>query len=171
MRWVSAGSRSPGGGRNSSRSTTENIAALRPEQQSIDDREHRRIRADAEPKCKHHRKRETGLGAQAAQCVREILHEMFDEADTACLSNLLLSPLDAAECSERGRARIGRRHPRGDVLRGLPLDVKAQFVVELALHGGAPDECAQPVQQIAQQIAQHVGLPFRSSLGRARWRR
>ena len=128
----------------------------RPEQQSIDDREHRRVRADAEPECEHHRNGETGLGAQAAQRIAEVLNEMLDQTDAARFAHLLFVSLDAAELPERRRACLGWRHPRGDVEGGLPLDVEAQLVVEFTLQPRASKQRDQPVPQVAQEIAQHV---------------
>ena len=135
----------------------------RPKQQTVNNAEHRRIRADAESECQHHPGGEAGTCAQTADRVPQILQEGFDEHGPAHVAALFLDLLQTAEGEPRSPACRGRRHAGSFIRFGFTVEVKAQLVVQLALQCAAPEDCAHAVRRIAPQLTPHVPAPPRRS--------
>ena len=109
----------------------------RPQQYGVDEREDRRIGADAEGQRQHDDERETEIAAQRARGVREVLNELLGivaashgafsllvESDT-----IVANGLDIAELSQRLAPRRVRRHAAGDQTLRAHVEMKRQLVV------------------------------------------
>src|SRR5262249_1262509 len=103
-----------------------------------------RIRADAERQREGGHSRETGIFAHSAQPEMDVLRQVFNQSYSPGIAALLLTPLDASHGAQRGIARLLRRHAFGDVFLDLPIEVIAEFLIQLLLDLAAAKERAQP---------------------------
>src|SRR5690606_3742618 len=110
------------------------------EQNAVDDREDRGVRADAERQQRENADGEPDVAPERAKRLARVAHEVIEQRDAPCVAALVLAPLDAAERAQRGATRLVRRHAGSDVLLRLPLDVVAQLFVELLLDLAAPQD-------------------------------
>src|SRR5205823_3267699 len=109
----------------------------RPEEQSVDDAEHRGVRADAETEREYDRDGESRLETESAQCVPEILSARAPPFGPTLLPDeraidggeSLARALDVAEPPLGLLARFVARHAAGHEIPHRHLEVKTQLVV------------------------------------------
>jgi hypothetical protein len=88
-----------------------------------------------------------------AKAVAQIAQQGIEECEAAHVARIFFGERDGSElagCAPRGFRAI---HARRDVRLHLTLQMKAHFVIELALHRGAPDERTHAEAQIAAHHA------------------
>jgi hypothetical protein len=100
----------------------------RTNQHRINQTEDRRTRADSERKRKHRHHRKRTLPPQRPQTIAKVLSQIVEPRHPARLIALLHSFGHAAEHSFGLGLRSLRRHPLGDILLRLPLQVKLQLL-------------------------------------------
>src|SRR5690606_36876736 len=126
-----------------------------PEQEPVDDREHRRVGADAEREGADHGDGEAGARADAAPGIAKVLPGDLEPGDAPARAAFFLHPLDAPEGEPRLAPGFPGRRARRDQLLRLPLEVEADFLVELAIDVVGPEDRAEPVPQLAPEVAEH----------------
>ena len=77
------------------------LVGQRPQQHAIDDAENRRVGADPERHRDDDHERETGIAAQAANAVTDVLGGDFDEARQPLVAHVVFDALDPAEQPQR----------------------------------------------------------------------
>ena len=127
----------------------------RAKQQTVDDAEHRRVRADAESERENDRDGEPRLCLEPARGVAKVLRENVDQREAARVARVVLDAIESAEAEPRAPFGLVARNAGRDVLLDFALDVKAQLIVQLALDGGPLEERAHAKAQVAQDLAQH----------------
>src|ERR1700722_32542 len=103
-------------------------------QQRVDEAENGRIRSDAKRQRQHRDGHKSRRPCEYAQAVTQILQENFEKVNAACIPALFLNLICSAEfqaCSAHG---FFARQTGANVLLHLLLEVKLQFLVELAFH-------------------------------------
>src|ERR1035438_2572478 len=116
----------------------------RPQQHAVDDAEDGAIRADGERQREHNHHGEAGVLAQRAQRVSQVAPKVFDVIGASHIAAFLLNLRHAAQLAERGAARFGGRHARGEILFHLLFKMEAQFLVEIFFHALPARQGAQP---------------------------
>src|SRR6185437_3506506 len=94
------------------------------QQHSIDDRENRRVGADAKRQREHCNRGEHGRFAQDAQAVADVLSGNFEEVQTPRIAALLFDLVGAADRKASAAARLFKRHAGRDKLFHLPVEVE-----------------------------------------------
>lgn len=113
------------------------------EQNAVDDREDRGVRADAERKQGEDADGEPDIAPQRAKRLSRVPYEVIEQRDAPCVATLVLASLDTAERAHGRPARLVGRHAGSDVFLDLTLDVVTQLVVELLLDLGPSEERAE----------------------------
>src|SRR5205807_7300591 len=90
----------------------------------------------------------------------QISRDGLEARGPAHIAARLFHLLDAAELEARAAQRRVMRHALPLVLLSLVLDVKAELVVELLLQGGAREQRAQAIADVAQHVGEHGVLRF-----------
>src|SRR6266704_2610987 len=122
----------------------------RPQQNRINHTKNRCVRTNSERKGQDGNRGETGILAQRAHTVANVLHQRFDEAHAARIAMFLFELFHSAEFQTRPTLGLLRRQAGLDELRDLLLEVEAQFVVKFGLHVFPAEEGAQAQQQVVQ---------------------
>src|SRR5215510_2424332 len=94
-----------------------------PEHHSIDDAEHRRVRADAQAQRKRDNQCEARFFRQHSRAVTQVLPKLFKPSHALRIAAPLLRLLNSFESLASGVARVFRTHPQPDVLLGLLFEV------------------------------------------------
>ncbi len=119
------------------------------------------VGADAERQGQHRHRGRARVPRQRPQAVAGVLHEVLEQADLPGVAALLLDPPDAAERPARRQAGLLGRHPRGQVLVDLALEMEAELVAQLAVDALALEERSEPQRQLVAPA--HRGqLPSRT---------
>ena len=92
--------------------------------------------------------------------VAQIAHDGLQPRGPAHIAARFFHLLDAAELEARAAQRRLVRHALPLVLLRLALDVEAELVVELLLDGGAREQRAQTIANVAQEFSEHDDLPL-----------
>jgi len=106
----------------------------RAEHGSIDEAENGGIGADSQGQCDHRGGGESGVLAEDADTVTNILKESFDHTAAVRVPAFFLGGLDASHREHGLPPRLFRRHTLGDFLLRQAVDVVAQFGVKILLH-------------------------------------
>src|ERR1700677_1267611 len=120
-----------------------------PQQQSVDQREDRRVRAHAQSKRKYGNHRETGRLPHLPEREQNVASHLLDERQAALHSILFLRLCHPAEGSQRHCSRLLRCHPTLLVLFNGELDVDAELFVEVVV----PLPLSKQRCNLAQQYA------------------
>ena len=99
----------------------------------VDQAEDRGVGADAECEREHRYRGKSGIQAQQPRRVAHIAPEGVERRDRVGAEDAFSHDRDVAELAVRGKPRVVRRHPAGDVLvdleRKMRLDLEAALVV------------------------------------------
>lgn len=137
------------------------VCALSPAPTTADDAEERRVCSQPERDREHDRGGESGTPAEAARGPAKILSECVEPREAACVASCLFRLLDAPQRESRLAPRFVRRHSLANEAIRLDVDVKLQFICELALEITAPEQRAETEPDITEQITQHSGRSAR----------
>ncbi len=127
-------------------------------QDDVVDREHH----GDEPEAECHR-RDDGEGGERragerAERVEDVAREVIDEGDATGVTALIGSQRHRSEARARPAASLDRPQSCGDVLLRLALDMKREFLVELALDAAGSQQRANAQEEIADVHRAHASF-------------
>ena len=114
----------------------------RAQQNRTHDAEHRGVGADPQGHGQDRRGGESGLLAQHAQAVSQILDEGLEKGHTARFTAFFFGPVDSAELDSSPPHCFLERHAAADQILGERLDVKPKLHIHFTLHARAPESRA-----------------------------
>ena len=122
------------------------------EQDAVDDAEHGRRRADAEPKREDRDGSKRFGAAKDARAVADVAEKVLDRRRAKFITGLFLHVFDSSKRHARTPPRLGRIQSVADVLGSLLVDVEANLLVESVFDAAAADEPAQPAPALAKRF-------------------
>ena len=122
----------------------------RAEDGSVHDAENRGVRSDAESERDDGGEGHGGSAAQRAQAVPGIVKEVEDPTDAPGIAARFADLFRSAEGDAGAPFSFGARDTGGAELLGVPVEVEAEFVLQLGFHGVAAEERAETVCEIAK---------------------
>src|SRR6185503_9531173 len=96
------------------------------------------------------------ISCEHAERVSRVLRQALDPRDSTRLARRLFHILDAAELDARASDRRLARQSLACVSLGLALEMVAHLVGEILLEPGPPEQGAQPVRRVVQELTQHA---------------
>jgi hypothetical protein len=111
-----------------------------PQQHSIHQAEHRRVRSDPQCQRKNRRQRKAGIPRKHPQTVADILHQRFDPPAQPRVAAVVLELLRPAHHDRRLTAGIHAAHAASHVFLRLAFVVIAQFGFQFPLEPPAPEK-------------------------------
>ena len=115
----------------------------RPEERRVDGAEDRRTRADAEGEDEDRARGEAPVAPEPPHRVPHVTRERVDRTEAAGIPRAVGDPGAAAERPARRPLGVAGRHPRGDVLLDLLLEVKPQLAIDLAFDSVPPERSSK----------------------------
>ena len=109
------------------------VERQRPQEHAVDDREHRRRRADAEREREHGDDGERRRSAQATPRIGEIAPQRLEAAATPHIARYLRDMRDVAELETSVSLGVGARFAAFHAKRNRHLEMRVQLAVELEL--------------------------------------
>src|SRR5262245_26129260 len=129
----------------------------RPEQEPVDDAEHRRVRADAESECNDHAGGESWFELEPTHGLVELLRErgpprgasLGPESGAIDGREAIARSADVAEAPLCFSPSFIRRHPGGHELLHRHLEMEPKLVVDSTVNGGAlPFDAHQALESL-----------------------
>jgi hypothetical protein len=99
----------------------------------VKQREDRCVCSNSERQDEYHRQAENRVPAHRTQCIAHILANRFDRRYCPPFPVLLLHSFHSPKAAHCGMAGVGRAHPGSQVVLGLHLQMKANFVIQFAI--------------------------------------
>ena len=141
----------------------------RPEHQRVDQREDRRVRADAERQGEDGRGGVGRAAAERPQGVGEVAAEQIEGRKSPLVAVLFLHLIDAAEAPARREPRGRRIHAVSDEALRLHLEVEPHLLVQDAIEPVLPKQPLNPPRQRSCPAHRRAPVPFTPPAeGRAR---
>ena len=116
----------------------------------VQEREHDGHQPQAEPHRCHNRQRHQGCASERATGVTDVSHHAVDERRAARVAALVGGDSHRAEACHRARPSLGGAQTVGDMLLCFALDVKREFLIQVALHAVWSQQRARPQFQTAE---------------------
>ena len=117
----------------------------RAQQHGVDQRENRRVGADAEGQRHDDHRGEAGIPAKLPHGVPEVAPRRFDWRDAAGIAALLFDLFQAADRRTGAPPCVIFRGTAGDEPGGLAVEMLLELLDQVPLHRPAPEDCPQPV--------------------------
>ena len=143
----------------------------RPEERRIDDAEDRGVDADAEGQRRHSGGGEAWRLREEPQRIPQVLQQRLHAAEATAVANGFPRLFDTADRAPRLAMGLGRRQSAAERILLEHFEMRAQFVVELAVDPAAPELFDKPREELAglsrQSPEAAADLPRRSTGGAA----
>ena len=142
----------------------------RPEEEPVDDREHRGVGTNAERQRQYHGDGESRPIAQAAERIADVLSAPVEPADAPRIALRLAEALHAAERDACPPPCFVRRQSLGThQLLGFHFEMEADLVVQFAVDGSAVEQRAEPPLELRSAIGhRNASVSWREVLARPR---
>src|ERR1700683_1948442 len=136
----------------------------RIQQHPVDYRKERGVRSNGKSQRQHSDSSKSRRPAQHAETVANVLRQRFEKAHAPSVAAFFFDLFRSAEFQPCAPPRFFARHTRLHVLLDLLLEMKPQLVVEFTLHSVAPEQRAQPNQNVAEHLSLLECLSMQNSL-------
>ena len=107
------------------------------ENQAVDDREERRVQAEAEGDGRDRGDGEHGAAREEPGAVAEVARQRVDQCSRSRVSHVVLDRLETAERQPCGALGIPERHAQREILLNEQIERGPQLIVQIALDSGA----------------------------------
>lgn len=88
---------------------------------------------------------------EAAECVSQVLREVFQELEAPSVANFFLESLDATERDQRLAPGFFPAHPPAQVRLGLHLEVHAELLSEVLRFTRTEEEGSKPFASLGEE--------------------
>ena len=119
------------------------------DEHGVDDREDRRVRADAQGERRDRDGGEAGVLAERAGREAEVLPGPLEERQAAAIPHRLLRDVEPAELPDRFAPRLLRRHSAAHGVVDVHLDVGLELLRQVPLLASPPEESGEPGEEPA----------------------